>query len=635
MKKMNKVLALIMVLAMCVGLVACGKKPVKPGSNDTQQGTTQQGDTTTTTNTDGGSDTAAPTETYNFDITVWVPEKAVDLTIKQIDDFNKTNTFGITFNATVEAVSEADSATQMITDVEAGADIFFFAQDQAARLIQAGALSKLGDKAKATVSEENAAGVVAACLSGEDMYCYPLTADNGYFMYYDKSVVPEADVDSLTAVIADCEQAGRTFCMELQTSAWYLAGFFFGTGCDSTWITDDDGNFISVNDTFNSDKGLAAAKGIRELITSPAHVSSSQGSEFASAIPAGVVVTGTWDYDTVASILGDNLGTADLPSFVADGKSYHIGSFNGCKLLGVKPQTDANKGGALHRLAQYLTSEAGQLERFNELSWGPANLVDQQNDPVPANPGLAALLQQAPYSVPQGQIHGSWWDIGKVIGTDILESDGTDAGLKAALQKYEDTVAALFNMTSDEKEAWSVIGGICGTAWDADFDMTRTAEIGDATFYSEALLLNEGEELKARQGRSWDVNFGGDGARDGANLVVPETGYYFVKLVVNDDLTSASLTLEKSSFYGWTAIGTLNGTSWDVDFDLAIQADGTTYKLEGVELTAGTEFKVRKNHGWDINFGADGVADGPNIVVEADGTYTIVFDETTGMITLE
>ena len=94
-----------------------------------------------------------------YDITVWVAEKAVDLTKAQIEKFNTTNELGITFNATVEAVSEADAGTQMITDVEAGGDLFCFAQDQFARLVQAGALAKLGVKAAETVSAANSSGV--------------------------------------------------------------------------------------------------------------------------------------------------------------------------------------------------------------------------------------------------------------------------------------------------------------------------------------------------------------------------------------------------------------------------------------------------------------------------------------------
>jgi hypothetical protein len=42
-------------------------------------------------------------------------------------------------------------------------------------------------------------------------------------------------------------------------------------------------------------------------------------------------------------------------------------------------------------------------------------------------------------------------------------------------------------------------------------------------------------------------------------------------------------------------------------------------------MKAGQEFKVRMGGAWDVNFGADGVAGGANIVVEADGTYKVVF----------
>ena len=195
-----------------------------------------------------------------YDVTLWVAQEIVDLTRTQIENYNATNTDGIVINATIEPVSEADAATQMVTDVEAGADIFCFAQDQFARLVRAGALAKLGVRAAEWVKENNAAGVVAAATSGEAIYAYPLTADNGYFMYYDKSVIPEEDVGSLEKLIADCEAAQKYFAFEMQTSAWYLASFFFGTGCVSEWETDDEGAFVKVFDTFNSPEGLIAVK---------------------------------------------------------------------------------------------------------------------------------------------------------------------------------------------------------------------------------------------------------------------------------------------------------------------------------------------------------------------------------------
>ena len=362
-----------------------------------------------------------------YDVKIWVAEKAVELTEKQIADFNASNTFGITI-------------------VEAGADLYCFAQDQFARLVQAGALMQLGAGASEFVKTNNDPGTVSAATSGDAIFAYPLTADNGYFMYYDKSVIPEEDVDSLEKLIADCEAAGKNISFELQTSAWYIASFFFGTGCVSEWTTDDDGKFISVHDTFNSPEGLIAAKGMKKLLDSPIHVSSSAGADFASG--SAIVVSGTWDYDTVSQILGDNFGVTDLPSFEVDGVEYHLGSFNGCKLMGVKPQTDAVKGAALNQLAQYLTGEQGQMERFEALGWGPSNVADQVSEAVQNNETLAALIAQNAYSVPQGQIHGSWWDLAKVIG-DNVKAAADEAGIQAALDKYEEDMAKLFDLDTD------------------------------------------------------------------------------------------------------------------------------------------------------------------------------------------
>ena len=454
-----------------------------------------------------------------MDITVWVANEIVDLTKAQIDKFNQTNELGIVFNATVEAVSEADAATQMITDVEAGGDIYCFAQDQFARLVQAGALVKLGVKAAETVSAANTAGVVAAATAGEDLYAYPMTADNGYFMYYDKSVIPEEHVDSLEALIADCEAAQKYFSFEMQTSAWYLASFFFATGCESDWTMSEDGkDFVSVHDTFNSPEGLIAVKGMEKLVKSPMHLSAADASGFANG--AAIVVTGTWAYNDIAAILGDNMGVADLPSFEVDGVSYHLGSFNGCKLMGVKPQTDAVKAAALHQLAQYLTGEECQMERFNERAWGPSNLNAQASDAVQANPGLVALNAQAPYSVPQGQIHGSWWDIAKVIGDDVKAATD-EAGLQAALDNYYNKIASLFEMTAEQKTAWAVIGTVNGTNWDADLPMTNA----DGVWTSDAYEMTAGTEFKVRQGQSWDNNFPAD------NFKVEADGTYAVQFV--------------------------------------------------------------------------------------------------------
>jgi arabinogalactan oligomer/maltooligosaccharide transport system substrate-binding protein len=610
---MKKIIAIALALILVLGFAACGQtqQPAnqQPANNTEPSKTNEQ---PTGNQPSGGSSQLAGT----YNIVVWTGEAAVDLTKKQIEDFNNTNEDGITFVAEVNPVSEATAADQMLVDVNAGADLYCFAQDQFARLVQGGALNQLGTKAAELVRSSNDAGVVGAATAGEELFAYPLTSDNGYFMYYDKSVIPEADVDSLEALIADCEAAGKYFAFEANTSAWYIASWFFGTGCVSEWTTEttEDGKveFVSVNDTFDSPNGLIAVKGMKKLVDSPMHLSSSSAAEFANG--AAIVVTGTWAYNDVQSILGDNMGATDLPAFEVDGNTYHLGSFNGCKLLGVKPQgDDAVKQAALHRLAQFLTDHDRQMERFNELAWGPANLEAQQSPEVQANPGLAALFAQNAYSIPQGQIHGSWWDIGKVIADDVKAAED-EAGLQQALDNYRDKVASLFTMTADEKNAWSVIGSVGGTSWDTDFPMHQ---VEPGVFESDPIELHAGEEFKCRQGASWDVNYGIDGL-NGANFVVEADDLYVIHLDTNTP--EAPLMLKAA----WGAIGSIGGTNWDADFPMHM-VEANVFETEPMELHAAEELKARLAGSWNENYGATG-ANGDNLVVEADGTYVIRLD---------
>jgi arabinogalactan oligomer/maltooligosaccharide transport system substrate-binding protein len=261
-------------------------------------------------------------------------------------------------------------------------------------------------------------------------------------------------------------------------------------------------------------------KGMQKLAQSPCYDSNAD-----IFTDAGVVITGIWAANAAGEHFGENLGATDLPSFEVDGTSYHLGSYTGNKLMGVKPQTDAKRAAVLSQLAQYLTSEACQLERYEQFQWGPSNKAAQASEKVQSNISLAALAKQGEYGVPQGQIHGSWWDIAKVLGAEAKAAK-SEADLQSALDDYKKAIDALFAMTDEQKNAWSVIGGICGTNWDTDFAMT---EGPDGTYTSDVLALKAGEEFKVRQGASWDVNFGVE--FNGANIVVEADGTYKVVLV--------------------------------------------------------------------------------------------------------
>ena len=206
--------------------------------------------------------------------------------------------------------------------------------------------------------------------------------------------------------------------------------------------------------------------------------------------------------------------------------------------MGVKPQSDAKKAAVLSQLAQYLTNEKGQLERYDLVQWGPSNKAAQASEKVQSNISLAALAKQNEHGQPQGQIHGAWWDIAKVLGAEA-KAAASEADLQTALDDYDAAIAATLSMSEDAKNAWSVIGSICGTAWDTDFPMTEDPA---GTYTSEVLALTAGEEFKVRQGAAWTLNFGADGVKDGANIVVETSGNYKVQLVW-DGAEGATVTL--------------------------------------------------------------------------------------------
>ena len=512
---MKKLIALLLALVMVIGLVACS-------NNNKPAGTTAPAGTEPAGTEPAGTEPAGEAENPlagTYDVTLWVSEIAgmTELTQQMIDAFEVAYP-GIVINAQIEGVAEGDAGSKVVADVATAPDIYCFAQDQLARLVQAAALAAPSGDIATLITEQNDAGSVAAASVAGTLYAYPMTSDNGYYMYYDTSIISEEDAESMEAIIAACEANGVKFRYALE-NAWYTASFFFATGCHSNWSMNEAGEFISIDDTFNSAAGLAAMKGMQKLAQSTCYDSNAD-----IFTDAGVVITGIWNANAAAEHFGENLGATDLPSFEVDGTSYHLGSYTGNKLMGVKPQSDAKKGAVLSLLAQYLTNEESQQMRYDGFQWGPSNLNVQASDAVQANASLAALAKQNNYGQPQGQIHGSWWDIAKVLGADAKNAT-SDADLQAALDAYKASVDALFAMTKDQKNAWGVIGSICGTSWDTDFSMT---EVSEGVYESAPLELKAGEEFKVRQGASWDVNFGVE--FNGANIVVEADGTYIVRL---------------------------------------------------------------------------------------------------------
>ena len=422
MKK--KVLSLLLVAAMGISmLVGCG------GGNDADA---NKGD--------ANKDTEVTYDYTGVEIKVWVADAVVDFTNQQIEAWKTANPEMKDIVVTVEAVGEGDAANNMTTDVTAGADIYTFAQDQMSRLVTAEALSPIGGDYAKAIAENNDAGAAAAAKLGDKTYAFPITSDNGYFMYYDKSIV--TDVTTLDAVLAACEKAGKGFYFDVD-SAWYNAAFFFADGCVAEYDVAADGTVAKANVTY--DKGINAVKAMIKMCSSKAFV---DGSSVGEAANAAVVVSGTWDKESAVALFGDNYACAKLPTAEIGGKQVQLGGFGGFKLVGMKPQTDAAKQNACLSLANYLTSEEVQLARFNAVGWGPSNKNAQASDAVKADPALAALAEQLGYTIPQGQYPNSYWSDIEAFCGDIKSgamASYTDDQIQKALDDLNAKLLAAHN----------------------------------------------------------------------------------------------------------------------------------------------------------------------------------------------
>ena len=317
---MKKIIALLLALTMVLGLAACGSAPAEEPTNAPAAPAATAAPAASDENPLAGTN----------DVTMGVSELdgMAALTQEMIDAFEVAYP-GIVINAQIEGVPEGDAGSKVGADVASAPDIYCFAQDQMARLVQAAALAGPAGDVAALIAEQNDAGSVAAASVAGTLYAYPMTSDNGYYMYYDTSIISEEDAESLEAINAACEATGVKFRYALE-NAWYTASFFFATGCHSNWTMNEAGEFTSIEDTFNSEAGLAAMKGMEKLAKSPAYDSNAD-----SFTDAGVVITGIWNANAAAEHFGENLGATALPSFTVAGNTYHIGSYTGNKLMGV------------------------------------------------------------------------------------------------------------------------------------------------------------------------------------------------------------------------------------------------------------------------------------------------------------
>ena len=381
----------------------------------------------------------------SYDIRIWCDTRIKDHTQMLVNDFITESAGKYDISYRIDTAGEDSAASSMIENVTAGADLYIFAQDQLSRLKTAGALSVLtGSYRELVTKETDVDGVNAASLNGK-LYAFPFTSDNGYFMYYNKDVLGENDVKDMETLCTKLKAKGKKLNFPVFTNGWYCASYFMATGCKSEWTIDPNTNkFSGFSDNFK-EKGTDACQGLKNLNTYAENKLFSTKDISDMSKNLGAVVSGMWDYQLGADTIGANkLGCCELPTFEANGHTYHLSSYKGYKLLGVKPTTDAKKLSVCKRLARYLSNKQAQLSRFNQSKWVPTNKELLQSSEVKNHPAVAALLKQRTYAQPQLQTPSSWYSAVAQIAKDVT------SGGKAISTALNDYYSVLPSFISEE-----------------------------------------------------------------------------------------------------------------------------------------------------------------------------------------
>ena len=373
---------------------------------------------------------------------VWAPSDALKIVQKQCDDFAK-NFSDRKIKIKVVAQGENNAAANLMNDPSTAADVFGFASDQASNLYPGGFVANVrADYAKAIKAEHLEGAVVVSTNSEGKLVAFPETGDNGYIVYYNKSLVSADEVKTLEGLMAACEKQKKQFILSIGNGFYGCIIPLTGGG---TYSLDEEGNQVL---NYDKKKVVKSAKAFADVLANNSYFSSADTDKvLASNLKnkkALAGVSGTWKRAAIENALGDDFACAKLPTIKIDGTDTDIVSMYGYKLIGVNNNSKYPR--TSQALAYYLSGEKCQKERAesDDLGWGPSITKLVESDIVTGDPCLSAMYAQREHSVPQIGLAGSFWDPTGAFGAYVVEkkNDLSEEGIGKAYDNMYTSITA-------------------------------------------------------------------------------------------------------------------------------------------------------------------------------------------------
>lgn len=369
-------------------------------------------------------------------LTVWGAEEDQALLAEIVESFKQEYAGAADFEITIAAESESTCKDTLLGDIENGADVFTFVDDQLMSMVASGVLEPVPNAEE--ISEQNVEGAVDAASVNGTLYAYPMTADNGYFMYYNKAYFSEEDIQTLDGMLAVAAENGKKLTIDF-SSGWYLYTFFGATGMEVGLNDDGISNYCTWNATDGSIKGIDVANGMMAIAANPGFLNAVD-SDFVAGVQDGSVIagiSGVWNSTVVEEAWGENYGAAKLPTYTCADQQVQMTSFTGYKMVGANAYSEhadwANK------LAEWIANEQNQTLRFQSRGQGPSNINAAATPEIQASPAIQALLAQAEHGSLQ-RIGGNYWDPVSSFGLEMAGRNSSGKDLQTLLDEMVESV---------------------------------------------------------------------------------------------------------------------------------------------------------------------------------------------------
>ena len=380
-----------------------------------------------------GEDGPAPVETVEINVWATAAEEAV--ITKVVNEWNAEHDAVNQFKIKFTAVAEGDCGTTLSKDptVDGAPALFLCADDHIADLTSKNIIAEIKGERREKIEKNNTDVAVMGVTQKDAVWGYPVTSDNGYFLWYNKSLVGADKIGSLEDLLAHAKSQGKSVLMDVP-NGWYANSFIMSPQACGTeslkWTTNADGQNV-YETTWDNEVAVKVSEYIASLLT-PYYADGTLVIGSNDVIQQGfaektliAAVSGTWMEPTLKEEIGSDLAADKLPEYHIDGKAYQMASFGGSKVYCINKTRPVAEQKTAAALAELLTTKNAQLVRFEERGSLPCNLeaVKDSRYTDHVSIGGAAFVKQSAYACVQSQTaEGRYWDIGKAIGQAYIDS---------------------------------------------------------------------------------------------------------------------------------------------------------------------------------------------------------------------